>query len=280
LKNLVISETNIQSLPDWLPLSLVEFDSSAKDNQAVCRLLNLKVLGIENNIPLCIDKLKHLEYLHIWIAKKIPDSITNLKNLKILVISNYDDVVTIPKDIGKLEKLIELKISSTITEMPESIGNLKQLKILKVNSIHNRTLPQSILKLNLDKNDYSNKRIFELIKKQFPRKSASPTKQKSASPTKQKSVSPKKQKTCNTNNTKYKKSPGTYICNPVTNNWVDKKTSTGKILATHYYKTIAPKDCLATKPSTDYICNKSTGRWVLKTSATGILIQKLNTLKR
>jgi hypothetical protein len=167
--------------------------------------------------------------------------------------------------------------------------------MLNVRKIHNRTLPQSILELNLDKNDVHNERIFELIKKQFPRKSASPTKQKSASPTKQKSASPKKQsasptkqksaspkkqKTCNTNNTKYKKSPGTYICNPVTNNWVDKKTSTGKIIATHYYKTIAPKDCLATKPSTDYICNKSTGRWVLKTSATGILIQKLNTLKR
>jgi hypothetical protein len=231
--------------------------------------------------------LKHLEYLNVWGAKKIPDFITNLKNLK-KVFMTFEDVVSLPKDIGKLEKLIYIYVSGTITDIPESIGNLKNLKILKVTSIHNRTLPQSILKLNLDKNEYSNKRIFELIKKQFPRKSASPTKQKSASPTKQKSASPKKQKsasptkqkTCNTNNTKYKKSPGTYICNPVTNNWVDKKTSTGKILATHYYKTIAPKDCLATKPSTDYICNKSTGRWVLKTSATGILIQKLNTLKR
>jgi hypothetical protein len=191
---------------------------------------------------------------------------------------NLHDVVTLPKDIGKLDKLISLWVPGTIADMPESIGNLKNLKRLHVDKIHNRTLPQSILKLNLDKNDSRNKRIFELIKKQFPRKNSSPNKQKS--PKKQKSASPKKQKTCNTNNTKYKKSPGTYICNPVTNNWVDKKTSTGKILATHYYKTIAPKDCLTTKPSTDYICNKSTGRWVLKTSATGILIQKLNTLKR
>jgi Leucine-rich repeat (LRR) protein len=184
LKKLVISRTKIQSVPDWLPLSLVDLYTTMKDNQAVCRLLNLKVLWIGYNIPLCIDKLKHLEYLNAKYAKKIPDSVTNLKNLKKVFIMNFEDVVSLPKDIGKLEKLIYISVSGTITDIPESIGNLKNLKTLDVTSIHNRTLPQSILKLNLDKNDDDNERIFELIKKQFPRKNASPKKQKS--PTKQK----------------------------------------------------------------------------------------------
>ncbi len=77
--------------------------------------------------------------------KVLPDSVGNLKNLRILDLSD-NNLETLPNSIGDLTNLEELYLSSNyrFSKLPGSIGNLKNLEVLDLRRTYLEGLPESI----------------------------------------------------------------------------------------------------------------------------------------
>ncbi|ORX86685.1 RNI-like protein [Anaeromyces robustus] len=93
-----------------------------------------------------LEVLYVISYYSEWISLKIlPDSIENLKNLRILDLS-YNRLKTLPKSIGNLKNLEKLNLSENFdfSELPDSIGNLENLYTLILKKTNLRSLPESI----------------------------------------------------------------------------------------------------------------------------------------
>lgn len=148
LKILNLKNTNITHLPD-----------------SICKLQNLEMLKISIGSPghsgqgggiisgrggggKSNTNIKETEYL-----QNLPKNIGNLKNLKVLDISDTY-IVTLPKSIGECDSLKEIIVErGNLSNLPDEIGNLKNLEKLEIkNTNSNRntltTLPNTISNLS------------------------------------------------------------------------------------------------------------------------------------
>jgi len=77
--------------------------------------------------------------------RKLPDSIGNLINLRILDLSS-NNLCDLPDSIGNLKNLEELYLfeNHNLSKLPDSIGNLENLKILDLQGTNLNTLPESM----------------------------------------------------------------------------------------------------------------------------------------
>ena len=101
---------------------------------------NLTVLDVHDSV--CNEVSSYSRGIHL---KSLPDSIGNLKNLRILDLSN-NYLTTLPESIGNLKNLEELNLSNNygFSKLPESIGNLKNLRTLKLKRTNLGSLPESV----------------------------------------------------------------------------------------------------------------------------------------
>jgi Leucine-rich repeat (LRR) protein len=121
-------------------------------------LQGLEHLNLEHNqfntLPAQIGLLKNLRKLILNRnpLTLLPDETGDCENLEVLEVDNMDAetkaderLTRIPEGIGKLSKLISLKINGIFTELPESIGELQHLHTLDLSGSPNlRYLPESI----------------------------------------------------------------------------------------------------------------------------------------
>lgn len=116
-------------------------------------------------IPNNIHELKNLETLSLSHSKliEINPNIGNLKNLKYLGLRNNRSLLKLNEEIGQLNKLELLDISTcSIDSIPNTIGNCLNLKVLKANAGKLEYVPKSIgncqelINLNLGYNQISN----------------------------------------------------------------------------------------------------------------------------
>jgi internalin A len=144
----------------------------------IANLEKLKVLHLGSNPIILkeleneINKLKNLEALFLWDIGLdfFPDRITELINLKILVLNNNNiqslspkignlknlhtflvgknRLIEVPKEIGLLTSLQILDLShNNLTGLPKEIGSLKNLERLFINANEIAELPSEIGKL-------------------------------------------------------------------------------------------------------------------------------------
>ena len=134
--------------------------------EEVAGFTNLKRLSIDNTLirklPGSLAELTNLEYLSVafdntyfslaygsgWDARAflttLPRRIGQLKNLMELKLSS-NSIKTIPKGIGDLASLRELDLSGNpLQALPESFGNLSKLETLDLSNTSLKTLPDSI----------------------------------------------------------------------------------------------------------------------------------------
>ena len=83
-----------------------------------------------------INLIRYIQPLRITNRKasKLPESIGNLKALKIMDLSFWKNLETLPESIGQLESLEELNLQfcASLSSLPENIGNLKSLRSLNL----------------------------------------------------------------------------------------------------------------------------------------------------
>ena len=146
---------------------------------------NLKRLSINNTLirklPGSLAELTNLEYLSVAFDNTyfglaygsgrngrahlttLPRQIGQLKNLKELKLSS-NSIKTLPKGIGDLASLRELDLSGNpLQALPESFGNLSKLETLDLSNTLLKTLPDSIGGLvSLQSLDLSGSKVTEL----------------------------------------------------------------------------------------------------------------------
>lgn len=121
--------------------------------ESIENLRNLKIL----NVCSFTDSNNYVTSRQIICLKALPDSIGSLTNLRILDLSS-NDLWTLPDSIGNLKNLEELYLSKNyqFSKLPASIGNLESLKILNLEGTNLRTLPESMGNLaNLENLSFS-----------------------------------------------------------------------------------------------------------------------------
>ncbi|NGX63934.1 MAG: hypothetical protein KR126chlam6_01356 [Candidatus Anoxychlamydiales bacterium] len=108
-------------------------------------LLKFKILEIsgksKRHIPAFISKLANLEELAICdtAIESLPDSLVQLKKLKILTIYDNKFLALLPDKIGELQSLEELQlINNLLTSLPDSLCDLTNLIRLVIS--HNKFL--------------------------------------------------------------------------------------------------------------------------------------------
>lgn len=112
---------------------------------SVFQLKCLKLLDLNSN---------NLTYL--------PPSLCNLASLQVLTINN-NKLVSLPEEIGRLDKLIQLDVScNEITHLPVQIGDLISLRALNVRRNLLVELPKEISHLKLVNFDCSSNRLSKL----------------------------------------------------------------------------------------------------------------------
>lgn len=84
-------------------------------------------------LPDSIGGLKHLRYLNLaeTSVERLPETVSTLYNLQILILCGCKNLVELPMDIGSLINFCCLDIKDTrLQEMPPQMGKLKTLQIL------------------------------------------------------------------------------------------------------------------------------------------------------
>ncbi|XP_074279794.1 uncharacterized protein LOC141605065 [Silene latifolia] len=146
-------------------------------NCSQLRILDLQLNRFSGILPKSIANLStFLQWLTIndtQISGNIPEGITNLNNLKLLIMPNCKLTGSLPRDFGKLHKLEHLDLRSNRLEgtIPSSLGNLSYLSDLILDdNILNGSIPpnlgncQSLLYLGLSGNELNgtlNNELFE-----------------------------------------------------------------------------------------------------------------------
>ncbi|KAL6136357.1 hypothetical protein ACLB2K_061652 [Fragaria x ananassa] len=139
-----INEMVIEAFDFWeCPAGLCE----------LVHLTKLKIISSGRNsfeLPEAIGNLVSLEVLKLENFGVLPDSIGNLKKLKLLIISRFYSKDALPESIGNLVSLEVLRVEDckNLSAVPDSIGNLKKLKFLKIsNNNAFQFLPEQMGKL-------------------------------------------------------------------------------------------------------------------------------------
>jgi len=95
-----------------------------------------------------MEQLEHLDVSQNHFAGSIPTELGGLKNLRYLFLAfNPFQRSTIPKELGKLENLVDLSLQQTnrIETIPSELGSLTKLRLLDLNqNFLTGTLPESI----------------------------------------------------------------------------------------------------------------------------------------
>ncbi|KAL6139649.1 hypothetical protein ACLB2K_057951 [Fragaria x ananassa] len=122
-----------------------------------CELIHLTKLKITtrgwlSDLSEAIANLVSLEALTLDVCSlaEIPESIGNLRKLKLLKINNGRDLKKLPEQMGMLKCLRHLIIEdcSRLSALPESIGNLVNLEVLSLRYCTSLSeLPESIRNL-------------------------------------------------------------------------------------------------------------------------------------
>lgn len=82
--------------------------------------------------------------------KTLPESIDNMKSLKILYLNDNYLLNSLPESISKLTSLRELNVANNQLEfLPESVGELIWLETLDLRNNHLTTLPEPLLDMDL-----------------------------------------------------------------------------------------------------------------------------------
>ncbi len=143
LTSLVLRFINISSLTE----SLGEMPSLLS--------LDLRVIQGLKHLPASLGNLTGLTSLALCCVEltAVPDSIGNLKHLKLMNIFDCINLPELPSSIGELESLEFLKLTEckALTELPDSVANLKSLKSLWLEECASLlALPDSLTRLTLD----------------------------------------------------------------------------------------------------------------------------------
>lgn len=84
-------------------------------------------------LPRTIGYMKHLRFLNLANnrqIKQLPDSICNLLNMQTLLLNGCSNLLELPADIGRLENLRYLTVTTLQAVLPNGIGLLKSLRTL------------------------------------------------------------------------------------------------------------------------------------------------------
>ncbi|CAI0441484.1 unnamed protein product [Linum tenue] len=104
-------------------------------NNTRLRVLSLDSAKLES-VPRSIHKLTHLRYLNLARnpMKVLPDEITVLVNLQVLILDSCENLKQLPRDIGKLTDLEFLSLvgCSSLKGLPLGIGRLTRLRELSI----------------------------------------------------------------------------------------------------------------------------------------------------
>lgn len=116
--------------------------------------LNLEGCESLEEVHKSIGSLSRLASLNLRGCVKLrslPDSFCNLRALESLNVGGCSSLEELPEDLGNLESLTELNAEIlTVSEIPDSIGRLSKLIKLRLSSNKNlRTLPATICNLRL-----------------------------------------------------------------------------------------------------------------------------------
>jgi len=126
-------------LPTGLRTMIFRNGGNNKDflNTLVSRCKYLRVLHIRDSecdsLPHCIGKLKHLRVLNLSQKeelKELPDSICKLQNLQTLFLNGCIKLQALPKGMKNLISLRDLAITITLPEFPKVIADLISLEKL------------------------------------------------------------------------------------------------------------------------------------------------------
>lgn len=161
LTNLSIKDTQISDISVLSKLQSLEYlcliDTNVKDISALSELTALKRLNLSINKVSDITALSKLSFLtSLSLVNTCVNDITELMGLTALTYLNLSRslVGKLPESITNLKNLQYLDLSHTlISTLPENIGNLPNLKQLILNGNNLTELPESILALNLEYKD-------------------------------------------------------------------------------------------------------------------------------
>ncbi len=159
LKELHLDRNKLDSIPDLSNLTSLKKLDLTHNNlsefpQFILKLTNLEQLFLGFNkidrIPLNISNLNNLKQLILQdnkLINKIPNSIGKLKNLEFLVLEG-NKILNLPEEIGELKNLKTLYLNENcLKNLPDSIGNLINLNELYLEKNQLEKLPCSIEKL-------------------------------------------------------------------------------------------------------------------------------------
>jgi len=141
----------MEELWAWADKFELSEEELPRDIDALLALTELNL--IEKNItklPESIGNLKNLKILNLsgnYELKSVPDSIDNLIHLEELHL-DYIPLKNLPKNLDNLINLKVLNLNGNeLKVFPESISQIKSLKILSLGSNKLKTLPESISEL-------------------------------------------------------------------------------------------------------------------------------------
>ncbi len=164
LKVLKLSNNMLNSLPEEIMelenLEVLELGRNLfiKVPEGIWKLKKIRVIDLSGNNNLALTdnfgKLKTLQELYFYAIYddfantprpiKIPKSIGDLDNLKILGIS-HNNLTIVPKEIWSLKNLKKLYLNDNkLTSIPKEIANLKNLENLDISNNKIKFLPKEI----------------------------------------------------------------------------------------------------------------------------------------